>query len=126
MVATGHDHTPRLPDWPGRDGFTGRIELAGAVERFEGPDVVLADATRRRPDVVIAATGYHQGLAELVGHLGVLEPSGMPRAIQGEPHPTAPDLYFNGYVHPLGGQLPTMARTSRRIARHIAAVRRRR
>ena len=25
VVATGYDHTPRLPDWPGRDGFTGRL-----------------------------------------------------------------------------------------------------
>ena len=105
---------------------SGRIELVGALERFEGPDVVLAHGVRRRPDVVIAATGHHQGLAGLVGHLGVLEPSGMPRAIRGRPHPSAPNLYFNGYLQPLGGQLPTMARTSRRIARHIAAVRRRR
>ncbi|MER6089319.1 NAD(P)/FAD-dependent oxidoreductase [Streptomyces bluensis] len=30
VVATGYNHTPRLPDWPGRDGYTG--ELLHAVE----------------------------------------------------------------------------------------------
>ncbi|MFF4524316.1 flavin-containing monooxygenase [Streptomyces bluensis] len=30
VVATGYNHTPRLPDWPGRGGYTG--ELLHAVE----------------------------------------------------------------------------------------------
>ena len=88
--------------------------------------MVLAGGTRLQPDVVIAATGYERGLGELVGHLGVLDPTGMPVAAEGRPPSDAPGLYFNGYLQPLGGQLPTMARTSRRIARHMAAVRRRR
>ena len=104
----------------------GRIELVSAVERFDGAEVVCAGGRRLEPDAVIAATGYDRGLGPLVGHLGVLTASGMPHAIAGRPHPATPGLYFNGYLRPLVGQLPAMARTSRRIARDIAAVRRRR
>jgi putative flavoprotein involved in K+ transport len=29
VVATGHNHTPRIPDWPGRDAYTGEFLHAG-------------------------------------------------------------------------------------------------
>jgi putative flavoprotein involved in K+ transport len=29
VVATGHNHTPAIPDWPGADGFTGELLHAG-------------------------------------------------------------------------------------------------
>ncbi|GHH07025.1 flavin-containing monooxygenase [Streptomyces lanatus] len=29
VVATGHNHTPRIPDWPGRDTYTGEFLHAG-------------------------------------------------------------------------------------------------
>jgi putative flavoprotein involved in K+ transport len=102
----------------------GRIEIVPAVERLEGPEVVLSDGSRVRPDTVIAATGYHFGLEQLVGHLGVLLPSGRPAFVHGRSHPAAPGLYFNGYWQPLVGQLPTMPRTSRRIGRAVARERR--
>ena len=98
----------------------GRLKLVSAVERFDGADVVLADGERIQPHVVIAATGYRHGLEPLVGHLGVLLPSGRPAACKGGSHPDASGLYFNGYWLPLSGQLPAMRRTSRRIARAIA------
>jgi putative flavoprotein involved in K+ transport len=47
---------------------TGGVELVGAVEAFQGSEVLLADGTHITPDVVIAATGYRPGLEELVGH----------------------------------------------------------
>jgi cation diffusion facilitator CzcD-associated flavoprotein CzcO len=44
IVATGHQHTPRLPDWPGRDRFPGRL-LHSADYRnpgdFQGADVLV-------------------------------------------------------------------------------------
>jgi putative flavoprotein involved in K+ transport len=103
----------------------GRVELVGAVEGFEGPRVVLAGGTRIRPDAVIAATGYRHGLETLVGHLGVLLPSGKPAVLGARTHPAAHDLYFNGFWLPMSGQLPAMRRTSRRIARAVAGERRR-
>jgi len=30
VVATGYNHTPRIPDWPGRDGFTGELVHSSA------------------------------------------------------------------------------------------------
>ena len=98
----------------------GRVSLVAAVERFDGAEVALSDGTRVRPDAVIAATGYRHGLEGLVGHLGVLLPSGRPARIEGEAHPAAPGLYFNGYWLPLAGQLGAMRITSRRIARAAA------
>jgi cation diffusion facilitator CzcD-associated flavoprotein CzcO len=103
----------------------GRLQLVPAVERFDGADVVLADGARIQPQVVIAATGYRHGLEPLVGHLGVLLPSGRPAAYKGGSHPDANGLYFNGYWLPLSGQLPAMRRSSRRIARALARERRR-
>ena len=78
-----------------------------------GRRAALADGRRIRPDVVIAATGYRMGLEPLVGHLGVLLPSGKP-ARRGEPT-AAPGLHFNGYWLPMSGELPAMRRTTRRI-----------
>jgi putative flavoprotein involved in K+ transport len=103
----------------------GELKLVSAVERFDGADVVLADGERIQPQVVIAATGYGHGLEPLVGHLGVLLPSGRPAAFKGGSHPDASGLYFNGYWLPLSGQLPAMRRSSRRIARALARERRR-
>ncbi|TDC65104.1 flavin-containing monooxygenase [Streptomyces hainanensis] len=44
VVATGYNHTPLLPDWPGVEGFTGRLLHAGdyrAPEPFAGQDVLV-------------------------------------------------------------------------------------
>jgi putative flavoprotein involved in K+ transport len=99
-----------------------RLTLVPAVERFGGPDVMLAGEEAIQPEVVIAATGYRHGLEPLVGHLGVLLESGKPAERTGGAHPAAPGLYFNGYWLPLSGQLPAMRRTSRRVARAIAGA----
>jgi putative flavoprotein involved in K+ transport len=99
-----------------------RLTLVPAVERFGGPDVMLAGEEAIQPEVVIAATGYRHGLGPLVGHLGVLLESGRPAERTGGAHPAAPGLYFNGYWLPLSGQLPAMRRTSRRVARAIAGA----
>lgn len=111
-------------------GFVGalktrRIELVPPVERFEGQHVVLSDGNRIGPEVVIAATGYRHGLERLVGHLGVLLPSGKPAVLGARTHPRAPRLYFNGFWLPASGQLPAARRTSGQIARAVARARHR-
>jgi putative flavoprotein involved in K+ transport len=105
-------------------GFTaalkaGEVELVEAVEGFEGGSVCLRDGTRIQPDVVIAATGYRTGLEQLVGHLGVLDASGLPRNPVARTQP-ARGLFFNGYWIPLSGELPGMRQGARAIAREIA------
>jgi putative flavoprotein involved in K+ transport len=101
----------------------GKLELVGAVERFEGAEVVLAGGKRLRPEVVIAATGYERNLPRLVGHLGILDKHGVAamdgRQVRGE-HPAAPGLFFTGYYASSAGQLHFMRIDGRRIARTIA------
>jgi cation diffusion facilitator CzcD-associated flavoprotein CzcO len=36
VVATGFEHTPCIPDWPGRDGFPGRLMHAAEYRNAEG------------------------------------------------------------------------------------------
>ncbi|MGX1563115.1 flavin-containing monooxygenase [Streptomyces sp. NPDC055506] len=44
VIATGYNHTPRLPDWPGRDTFTGEFLHAADYrngEPYAGRDVLV-------------------------------------------------------------------------------------
>jgi cation diffusion facilitator CzcD-associated flavoprotein CzcO len=44
VVATGHQHTPRIPRWPGRDAYEGRLLHAAEYRRpaeFQGVDVLV-------------------------------------------------------------------------------------
>jgi putative flavoprotein involved in K+ transport len=99
----------------------GRVEVVAAVEGFDGADVLLADGSRIRPDVVIAATGFRAGLEVLVGHLDVLGPRGLPLKTDGEP--VLPGLWFVGFVPTLGGQLREGSIAARKVAEGIAAAR---
>ncbi len=98
----------------------GRVEPVAAVEAFEGGKVLLADGSRVGPDAVIAATGYRRALEPLLGHLGVLDPRGRPRAHGPRTAPEAPDLYFTGFTNPISGMLRELARDADRIARAVA------
>lgn len=95
---------------------SGRVEPVAAVQTFDGPDVVLADGNRLRPDTVIAATGYQPNLHDLVGPLGVLDEDGRPLAVGAQTHPEAARLYFAGYTNPLTGVLRQAGIEARAIA----------
>ena len=97
----------------------GRVEVVGAVEGFDGPDVLLAGGSRIQPDAVIAATGFRAGLDELVGHQDVLTPRGLPTKTDGEP--ALPGLWFVGFMPTLGGQLREGSIAARKVAEGIAA-----
>jgi putative flavoprotein involved in K+ transport len=94
-----------------------RIEIVAGVEALDETAVTLADGARIEPDAVIAATGYRCGLEPLVGHLGVLNERGVPRAVLGEA--AAPGLRFIGYV-PRPAQLGLLGGEARRAAKAIA------
>jgi putative flavoprotein involved in K+ transport len=102
----------------------GRVEIVGAVEGFDGADVLLTDEARIQPQAVIAATGYRRGLEPLVGHLGVLGQDGIPLVSGGGQHPAAPGLFFNGYRPDLSGHLRPMRAEARAIARAVRRQRR--
>src|SRR5437868_2848250 len=96
----------------------GRVEVVAAVEGFDDSDVLLADGSRIQPDAVIAATGFRAGLDELVGHLGVLTPRGLPTKTDGEP--ARPGLWFVGFTPTLGGQLREGSIAARKVADRMA------
>jgi len=100
-----------------------RVGVFPAVERLDGPDVVLDGGRRLRPDAVIWATGFQRGLERLVGHLGLVAASGRPAVHGAATHPAAPGLHFIGFSNPISGNLRETAIDAKRIAR---AVRRRR
>jgi cation diffusion facilitator CzcD-associated flavoprotein CzcO len=74
----------------------GDIEVVRAVESLDSAGALLADGERVQPDAVICATGFHKGLEQLVGHLGVLDERGWPRAVGAQA--AVPGLRFLGYV----------------------------
>jgi cation diffusion facilitator CzcD-associated flavoprotein CzcO len=94
-----------------------RIEIVAGLESLEENGVRLADGTRIEPDAVVAATGYRCALEPIVGHLGVLDERGVPRALRGAP--AAPGLRFIGYV-PRPGQIGYMGGEAKRAAKAIA------
>ena len=99
----------------------GKVEIVGAVDGFDGDDVLLADGTRIQPDAVIAGTGFKRGLEPLVGELGLIEPQkGRPVVHGAETHPNAPGLHFIGYTNPVSGMFREIAIVARRIAKAIA------
>jgi putative flavoprotein involved in K+ transport len=94
----------------------GRVRIVAPVERFDDGAAVLADGTTLSIDGVIAATGYRTGLEPLVGHLGVLDPSGEPLVHAAREHPDAPGLHFVGYQPTLGGTFRLVGREARQLA----------
>jgi cation diffusion facilitator CzcD-associated flavoprotein CzcO len=95
----------------------GQIEVVRGVESLGSAGARLADGTRLEPDVIICATGYRRALEPLVGHLGVLDESGVPRVRDGKA--AASGLRFIGYV-PRPGGIGYMGKEAKRAARDIA------
>jgi hypothetical protein len=91
--------------------------VVAAVSALGGGSVTLADGTVLDPDVVIAATGYKRGLEQLVGHLGVLDERGNPRALA--PVPAAEGLQFLGFLS-RPSLIGYMGKQSKRMAKQIA------
>ena len=56
VVATGLNHTPFVPDWPGRDGFRGELLHAGhyrCADPYRGRDVLVVGAGNTGTDVAL-------------------------------------------------------------------------
>ncbi|MEU8648582.1 NAD(P)/FAD-dependent oxidoreductase [Streptomyces sp. NPDC048737] len=56
VVATGHNHTPALPDWPGRDTFTGELTHACAYRNgapYAGRDVLVVGAGNTGAEIAV-------------------------------------------------------------------------
>ncbi|MFJ7178012.1 flavin-containing monooxygenase [Streptomyces massasporeus] len=56
VVATGYNHTPRLPDWPGRAGFTGELLHAGEYRSgkpYAGRDVLVVGVGNTGAEIAV-------------------------------------------------------------------------
>lgn len=98
-----------------------RFRIVPSVDRFDGADVIMADGSICRPDVVIAATGYRSGLEPLLGHLGVLDEKGQPKMPMGEHDSDNPGLWFTGFKPIFTGYFDAAGISANRIASFIAA-----
>ena len=96
----------------------GSVRIRPALARLTTSHAVFADGTSDEFDVIIAATGFTTGLAELIDDPSVLDDAGEPVGLAGEAT-ARPGLFFTGYVHSLRGHLFEANRTSRRLARTV-------
>ncbi len=56
VVATGHNHTPRLPDWPGRDTYTGELRHAAEYRSpapYAGRDVLVVGVGNTGAEIAV-------------------------------------------------------------------------
>ncbi|WP_454317466.1 flavin-containing monooxygenase [Streptomyces phaeoluteigriseus] len=56
VVATGYNHTPALPDWPGRDTFTGELTHASAYRNgtpYAGRDVLVVGVGNTGAEIAV-------------------------------------------------------------------------
>ncbi|MBQ0847317.1 flavin-containing monooxygenase [Streptomyces sp. NPDC057620] len=56
VVATGFNHTPHVPDWPGRDGYTGEFLHAGEYRNpapFAGQDVLVVGVGNTGAEIAV-------------------------------------------------------------------------
>jgi putative flavoprotein involved in K+ transport len=98
----------------------GRVAIRPDVASFTPSGVRFIDGQEEPYDLVIAATGFASGLEQILPLPNLLGPDGYPLYPSGEKTPW-PGLYFIGFTHSLHGHLFEANRTSRRLAKHIAA-----
>ncbi|MGW3263760.1 flavin-containing monooxygenase [Streptomyces sp. NPDC001056] len=56
VVATGYNHTPRVPDWPGRESYDGELLHAGAYRNagpYAGRDVLVVGAGNTGAEIAV-------------------------------------------------------------------------
>jgi putative flavoprotein involved in K+ transport len=56
VVATGYNRVPRIPPWPGRDGFTGRLIHSSAYRNpasFQGDDVLIVGTGNSGAEIAV-------------------------------------------------------------------------
>jgi putative flavoprotein involved in K+ transport len=104
---------------------SGAVEPVAALVAVDADTVVLSDGSRIRPDVLVLATGYEQGLEPLLGHLGVLDRTCRPVERGGRTARGASGLWYTGYTNPISGMLREISIDARKIALAMALRKRR-
>ncbi|HET6860809.1 MAG TPA: NAD(P)/FAD-dependent oxidoreductase [Streptomyces sp.] len=59
VIATGYNHTPHIPDWPGRDAYGGELLHAGAYRNaapYAGQDVLVVGTGNTGAEIAVDLT----------------------------------------------------------------------
>jgi cation diffusion facilitator CzcD-associated flavoprotein CzcO len=97
-----------------------QIEIVASICSVTADGAFLDDGTALRPDAIIAATGFSPGLESMVGHLGVLDSCGLPRASGGRA--VMPGLRFAGYVPNIADLYLSARAAAEQVSRELAAT----
>lgn len=81
----------------------GKIEVVAEIKQLESTAVQLVDKQSIEPDIVISATGYRTGLENILGHLNILDDTGIPPIQGAEQLRDYPGLWFTGMKLRLSG-----------------------
>lgn len=96
----------------------GRVKVRPNLAHFTRTGVMFEDGQEEAYDVVIAATGFKSGLAELLEVKGLLDEKEFPLNPQSQPT-AQPGLFFMGYIETHRGHLYEAELASRRLAKVI-------
>jgi cation diffusion facilitator CzcD-associated flavoprotein CzcO len=96
----------------------GLVQVRPALDRLNATGAVFEDGSSESFDAIIAATGFSTGLNELLETDSVLDDSGEPIALSGEPTSRS-GMFFMGYTHSLRGHLFEANLASRKLARNV-------
>jgi cation diffusion facilitator CzcD-associated flavoprotein CzcO len=99
-----------------------RILVRPNISRFVSDGVVYTDGGQEAFDAAIFATGFVTGLDQILKIPGLLDETGSPRFVSGNPT-SEPGLYFIGYLQSNRGLLYETEIDSRRLAATIATRR---
>jgi putative flavoprotein involved in K+ transport len=64
VIATGYNHTPQIPDWPGRDSFAGELVHAAGYrngEPYAGRDVLVVGAGNTGAEIAVDLAEHGAG-----------------------------------------------------------------
>ncbi len=94
------------------------VQIRPALVRLTATEAVFEDGSAEPFDAIIAATGFSTGLNDLLETKDVLDNSGEPADLSGDPT-SRPGIFFMGYTHSLRGHLFEANLASRRLARNV-------
>jgi putative flavoprotein involved in K+ transport len=90
VVATGYNHTPHVPDWPGRDDFDGELVHAGSYRNgqpYAGRDVLVVGAGNTGAEIAVDLVEHGAGRVRLAfrtpPHILRRELGGVPTQVTG-------------------------------------------
>lgn len=105
VVATGYNHTPFMPDFPGRDGFEGELVHASAYrnpEPFRGRDVLVVGSGNTGAEIAVDLSEGGAGRVRLAvrtpPNIVLRELNGVPNQVTGVLLRRMPPKFVDAFV----------------------------